>query len=302
MSNQLFGLKVYGLLITSNQKHWKLHNLRGVFFSICFILFNITQYVDLVKSLGNLSDLMMNAPTTLLFTTTFVRMLSFYRFRDRWIPLIQEADEGVQEIMNNSTRAERKIFRESVKYARRLFIGFIGMALLTANTMCVYSFVQSFFYDPIEDCGGKVCPPPTILRSWIGTDRVWDYFYWVYVWQLYIMWLGQIIVPCWHTFQVGLMVYCICTLKIMNYQLENFGEYVSSGDDGAAVEFFKKIIERHKKIIKFVKELIDLNGCLLFIDFVVYSALLCALLFQTAKVGQGCKKLDYRSQSFISVW
>lgn len=298
MSIQLFGLKIYGFITSTDQKFWKLHNLRAAFFTTCFIMFNISQYVDLIQSWGCLNDLMMNAPTTLLFSTTVARMLNFYRYRDRYVALIKEADEDINEIWETSTVAEKRIISHCINYARRLIMGFICIALLTANTMCVYSFVQSFFYDPNSMCSGKVCSPPTILRSWVGTEKVWEYFYWIYSWQIYNMWLGQIIVPCWHTFIAGLMIYSICNLKLLNYKLKNYGKFVDKDDENGAVEVLKSIIERHKKVVRFVRELIDLNGWALFLDFVIFSALLCALLFQTAKVSLLVPSRFYLKNSF----
>ena len=35
------------------------------------------------------------------------------------------------------------------------------------------------------------------------------------------MWIGMIIVPCWHTFIVTLMIYAINKLDLLAYKLEN---------------------------------------------------------------------------------
>lgn len=48
-----------------------------------FIQDSSWKYIDLVQLWGNLDDMMQNASTTLLFTTTAIRMFSFYWNRSR---------------------------------------------------------------------------------------------------------------------------------------------------------------------------------------------------------------------------
>lgn len=176
------------------------------------------------------------------------------------------------------------------------------MALITANTMNGYSFIKSFFYDPTNGD-----PPPTILRSWFPVQNIWDNFYTIYAIQFYIMWLGIIFVPCWHLFIVTLMIYCISYLKILNYRLENFEDYLMHDlpkgtqikmeqvrklqltnnvveYDKKAVELFKKYMREHQSILTYIKELSGLISVSVFVDFIIFSILLCALLFQTSYV------------------
>lgn len=272
MSTPLFGLKLFGYIFESGQRK-RLYV--GVIFTFAFISFNVSQFLDLALNCNNINELMINIPTTFLFTTTVARMINFYQYRNRYKALINETDKNIQEIVAFGTDEEKRIYYESVSYARKLLNGFIAICLLTANSMCFYSLFQSFLYEPPSE-------PPTILRSWVPTKNVWKHFYLIYTWQLFIMWLGQIIVPCWHAFIVSLLIYCICLLKIFNFQLKQFKEY--NGNGKQAIKMIKTLINKHRKVINFIRELIDLNQVSLFLDFVIFSALLCALLFQTARV------------------
>lgn len=168
--------------------------------------------------------------------------------------------------------------------------------------MNIYSFVQSFFYDPKDGVY-----PPTILRSWFPTDDIWGNFYKIYAVQFYIMWLGIIIVSSWHTFILALLCYCIAMLQMLNYRFEHIDEYVMEAlpvkvreaveksrkfrilepvaeYDEKAIEVFEGFMKTHQKVLSFVKELSHLIGIYVFADFIIYSALICALLFQTSAV------------------
>ncbi|XP_063698119.1 odorant receptor 56a-like [Culicoides brevitarsis] len=311
--NRLFeiplkGLRLFGYMISKDQKFWKVHCFRGALFTLSFVLFNIFQYVDLYQTWGNLDVMMENASTTLLFTTTLVRMFSFYRNRSRYFALLKEADDEISEILDKNHRGEVKILFNIVKYFKILALGFISIAIITANGMNLNSFVQSFFYNPEKDAS-----PPLILRSWVPFD-IWSHFYSIYAWQFYIMWLGIIIVSSWHTFILSLMCYCIAFLKILNHRMENFDEYVLNllpfkevieikkarnvnflknfvVYDTKADEIFEEIIKKHQKLLKFIKKLSKLMAIYVFIDFIIFSGLICALLYETSTTDEEVQKV-----------
>jgi hypothetical protein len=84
-------------------------------------------------------------------------------------------------------------------------------------------------------------------------------------------------VPCQHVFIVGIMIYIITALKILIHKLENLKE--NEGN----VELVD-CLKRQLHIKELAKELEDLMSHSLFLDFVIFSVLLCALLFQISKV------------------
>lgn len=66
-------------------------------------------------------------------------------------------------------------------------------------------------------------PPPLILRAWfpLPIEDQWTYFYYIYIIQFYVMWLGMISVPCWHSFMVALMMYPIISMEQIYWKLEH---------------------------------------------------------------------------------
>lgn len=128
--------------------------------------------------------------------------------------------------------------------------------------------------------------PPVILRSWFPFENQWKYFYWVYFIQYYIMSIGMLIVPCWHSFIVAIMIYAIVLLKCLNHNLQNIMENVVN-DGKKHNEQLIDCIEKHKQIVAFVRELSTLISLGLFVDFIIFSILLCALLFQASQVEIG---------------
>ncbi|XP_029717479.2 odorant receptor 56a-like [Aedes albopictus] len=293
------GLKYYGILLYKSQPFKKLNCFRGVCFTASMLAFNVTQYVNLYQVWGDISQMTANAATTLLFTTTIVRILHFYWNRARFNNAIKVADEGVQHLLRFGNAPEKAIFWDNVRYMNRLTAAFWICALVTANTMCVYSLVQYHSLKSMEPFNStKPFDPPTILRSWYPTDNIMESFTTIYLIQLYIMYVGQLIVPCWHVFMVSLMLYARTSLMILNYKLANLEMYAVSGmRSGRKLKLVKdpeeercnerkelivECIQQQHKIFEYTRELEALTRGAMFMDFVVFSVLLCALLFEAS--------------------
>ncbi|XP_055614981.1 odorant receptor 56a [Toxorhynchites rutilus septentrionalis] len=286
----LNGLKYYGILLYKTQPLKKLNCFRGVVFTASMLAFNVTQYIDLYQVWGNIGDMTANAATTLLFTTTIVRIFHFYGNRTRFNNAIKYADEGVQHVLRFGMPAEKAIFWQNVKYMQRLTAVFWICALVTANTMCIYALIQ-YLSNTVEE-------PATILRSWYPAENMEKHFLVLYCIQLYIMYVGQLIVPCWHVFMVSLMVYVRTSLMILNHKLAHMDEYVASGmrsgrkpqvvkdptEESYATrrELIIECIQQQRKVYGYTIELEDLIKGAVFMDFVVFSVLLCALLFEAS--------------------
>lgn len=214
---------------------------------------------------------------------------------------IKTADEGVQHILRFGCEQEKLIFWWNVKYMKQLTASFWICALITANTMCVYALVQYYSLDSMDLTNStQPIEPPRILRSWYPTDNITDSFVPIYLIQLYIMYVGQLIVPCWHVFMVSLMVYTRMALMILNYKLAHLEQYTVSGlrsgrkmretkdpeEERCAIrkELIIECIRQQHKIYDFTRELEALTRGAVFMDFVVFTVLLCALLFEASVV------------------
>lgn len=197
--------------------------------------------------------------------------------------MVKMVDDKVNEIESDGDDFEKRVLNDSGKYVKYLTVGFWICAMITANLMCVNSFIQSFIYEPtveLRDSVNVTSFPPVILRSWFPFEDQWEHFNYVYWTQFYIMWLGMIIVPCQHVFIVGIMIYLITALKILLHKLENLKE--DSGKDYNTE--LVQCLHKQLHIKELAKELEDLMSHALFLDFVIFSVLLCALLFQISKV------------------
>ena len=95
----------------------------------------------------------------------------------------------------------------------------------------------------------------------------------------------MLIVPCWHAFIVAIMIFVIVLLKCLNYELEHVQEVTQYGKSSNSL--LVECIEKHLRVVAFVKELASLISSALFVDFTIFSILLCALLFQASQVDVG---------------
>ncbi|XP_055547613.1 odorant receptor 56a-like [Wyeomyia smithii] len=279
----LNGLRYFGILLYKSQPWKKLNCFRGVCFTASMLLFNITQYVDLYQVWGNVGDMTANASTTLLFSTTIIRLFHFYWNRTRFNSVIRRADEGTRQILRQANAEEMLIFTGNVKYIKRLTALFWICALVTANSMCLFTLIQFF------SASTKDSDRVTILRSWYPAENGMDHFASVYCIQLYIMYVGQLIVPCWHVFMVSLMIYVRMALMVLNHRLENMRgsslKELSNMDEKRQILLKDGIVEciqMQRELYEYARELEALLKGAVFMDFVVFSVLLCALLFEAS--------------------
>jgi gustatory receptor len=268
-----------------------------VLLSVSFVVFNVTQvsitlrivsftarlirislnfsthqkFFDLFLNNSDIDEITKNAATTMLFATTTFRMINFYWNRMRFVNIVKAFDEGLRSLVESADESTKRVIDGSIRYMRNLTAAFWISALITANMMCINSTVQWFYFK--QDSGAY---PPTILRSWFPFDYIRN-FWVIYGVQYYIMDVGMLIVPCWHAFIVSMMVFVIVELKILNQKL-------SKVDNEAQLV---ECIEKREKLFKSVGELSSLNSSSVFLDFLVFSVLLCTLLFQATQVNAG---------------
>lgn len=289
----LIALKYFGYILLDSQRYKRLHCFRGVVFSVSFVLFNVTQVsitfvslakpffltfqpraklVDLFGNSTNVDEITKNAATTLLFATTSFRMINFYWNRLRYVNVVISVDEGMRQMIESTSEIVGKISATAIRKQRLLTACFWIIALITGNLMCVHSLVVAVFF---TSEGEK---PPPILPSWSPCSNFWV----IYATQYFVMNLGMLIVPCWHSFIVSLMVFVIIKLKVLSHKVSAIG--AASNDERDTKAELVECINEREKLRNFVDELSSLISSSLFMDFIVFSALLCALLFQASQV------------------
>ena len=122
---------------------------------------------------------------------------------------------------------------------------------------------------------------PLILPCWFPFNNYWNKFWIIFGIEYYIMNVGMLIVPCWHSFIVSMMGYVIINLKILNYKLSSMREFDNKKIRN--VELIK-CVDHREKLVCFISELSSLISSSLFLDFIIFSLLLCMLLFQASQV------------------
>ncbi|XP_058446693.1 odorant receptor 56a-like [Malaya genurostris] len=284
----LKGMMYYGIVLYKSQSKKVLSNFLGICFTISILAFNITQYVDLYQVWGNFSEMTVNASTTLFFTSTITRLLHFYWNRSKFNTAIRRADEMIRQVLHRGNEAEKRTLTGNVKYMKRLTAVFWICCMVTPNIMYVSTLLQYFFMHPTEH-------QPTVMRSWYPESK--NHFAILYCIQLYILCICQLIIPCWHMFVISLMVFVRTMLLVLNYKLSHLEHYeISELSDDLPVRkpqecpkatrcsLRKKLliecIRLQCDIYDFTHELEKLTKSSMFMDFVVFSVLLCLRLFE----------------------
>ncbi|XP_070501006.1 odorant receptor 56a-like [Chironomus tepperi] len=281
---QLTAMKYFGYMIFEHQRLKRLHCFRGVVFTTTFILFNLAQYVDLFTKINDVNELAKNASTTLLFTTTSFRMINFYWNRTRYVNLIKEVDKNLVNAIKFGDYKIQDIIAKYIKYLKRLTAIFWIIALITANGMCVKSIIEGIYLEyqvAYNNFNSTDIEAPLILPCWFPFDDYWNKFWIIFGIEYYIMNVGMLIVPCWHSFIVSMMGYVIINLKILNFKLSEMNL-----KNLPNIELIK-CVEHRERLVCFIRELSSLISSSLFLDFIIFSLLLCMLLFQASQVGDG---------------
>lgn len=229
------------------------------------------KFVDLFSNSKNVDEITKNAATTLLFATTSFRMINFYWHRLRYVNVVVLVDDGMREMIESASEIAVKISSTAIRKHRLLAAGFWIICLITGNLMCVHSLVVALFFTTDGD-------PPPILPSWSPCSCFWL----IYAVQYYAMNVGMLIVPCWHLFIVSLMVFVIIKLQILNHKVSEIG--AKTNDERELKAQLVECINEREKLRNFVDELSSLISSSVFMDFIVFSVLLCALLFQASQV------------------
>lgn len=228
------------------------------------------KFIDLASEVlrhdGSIRKITENASTTLLFLTTSFRMVDFMIRRNRFVDLVQNADNLYHEMLQLDLAFSNDILKSSIGYIKTLTLLFWTSALITGNMMCISTAVASENHN-------------LILNSWFPFDSI-EHYWLAYGVQLYIMYVGMLIVPCFHSFIVSVMLLIISKLKILNSQLSELNN--TDGNDPR--NEFIILTRQRTQIQELVDELQTLISPAMGLDFFVFSILICALLFEGSQV------------------
>lgn len=109
-----------------------------------------------------------NAATTLLFTTTVSRFYDFYRNRREFTELAHELHLNVREMLKSDRKDEKAIIEAHISYVNNLTVAFWTCALVTANSMCINTFIEWLTYplDAPEGVSGSLVPNIYLFLSY----------------------------------------------------------------------------------------------------------------------------------------
>ena len=96
--------------------------------------------------------------------------------------------------------------------------------------------------------------------------------------------VGSRIVAHMHGLLSVMTTFVVMNLRLLNHKLEHLHDYVTERDvlkrNEQANQLLVHNIQRHLYIKSYVDKLQDMGGKFLFFDFIIYSTLLCFMLYQ----------------------
>lgn len=122
-----------------------------------------------------------------------------------------------------------------------------------------------------------------ILRSWLPIASTWNNFSIYYGVHFYVMWVGMLFVPCWHAFIAAIMIYIILELRLLQNRFTNYKDYLHARNTESDVyDFLIECVQKQISLKEYVYKFLHLIKRSVFLDFVTYSALICALLYHAS--------------------
>lgn len=200
---------------------------------------------------------------------------------------------------------DKLILNYYVRYMNILTIAVWTLSLITANLICFKTLVEICISIPAGDLSAE---QPLMVPSWhpfdVGTVSG---LLTIFAIDFCIMWTGIIFVPSWNTLMIALLTHAIISLRQLNQHLQYVSSQLDAQQVDDAVKRRRRDVETYARLGRcserlyrihiYVKHLESLMRPFLFVDFVAFSALICALLYQASQVnadGRERESVDQR--------
>uniref|UniRef100_A0A182SXX9 Uncharacterized protein n=1 Tax=Anopheles maculatus TaxID=74869 RepID=A0A182SXX9_9DIPT len=267
-------------LLSVNVRVWRfwsfvlVHNWKRYISIIPVTLLNVFMFADLYRAWGNIEEVIINAYFAVLYFNAVVSALIrgdspdavglinlwFLRFCNLFSGTMFGACALNDEVIT-------KLVATYTKRARFLSISNLALGAFISGCFVVYPLFT----------GQRGLPYGMFIPGVNNFDSPqYEIFY---LTQLVLTFPGCCMYIPYTSFFASSTLFGLVQIKTLQHQLRNFRSENLSESTTALNRKLQRLIEDHKRIIRYVQELNDLVTYICLIEFLSFGLMLCALLF-----------------------
>ncbi|KAL9915283.1 odorant receptor 56a [Glossina fuscipes] len=306
----LKSMLLYGLIVSTEQKHKRFSLRRGAVFTISFVISCALIFIKVSRGFESLAAGATSCATAFLYLSTSITIVNAFFQRARVVRMCTFLHEDINKLMELADEREKKMFADTVKYLR-----YVTVILWTPSVLAGFIAYADCFYRTIfmpetvfnipQVLRGEA--EPILLFQLFPFGEVYDNFLIGYLGACYALFLGITTIPCWHTFITCLMKYIVLKFQIINKRLKEMDISKLSPNFSLQLDMIDNLnendlnywrlkmcefcVKEQTKIKWFANEIQALIRIPVFLDFIIFSVLICFLFY--ALTTDNPSKMDY---------
>ncbi|TMW44128.1 hypothetical protein DOY81_010793 [Sarcophaga bullata] len=314
LSLHLKCMRWYGYIVSKGQRNQRLNLRKGAIFTGSFVVSCCLIFMKISKGFASLADGATSCATAFLYLSTSIATTSAFFQRTRVVRMVTFMHKDLTALFRITDAEEEEMLAQTIKYVRVVTIVMWSPSLLAgfiAYVDCFYrtAFMpETVFNIPAVRNGTAQA---ILLFQLFPFGEVYDNFVVGYLGACYALFLGITTIPCWHTFVCCLMKYIVLKYGIMFKRLETYDiSKLSSTIDQQKLSQLSPqelqywhtkmcafCVEEQIKLRWFTKELQMLIRIPVFLDFIIFSLLICFLFYAIA-----AGNLSHMDYLFIAIY
>lgn len=221
---------------------------------ICFTLFVASEWFELyLIPSHDIQGKMENAGVSLLYSVGIVKI--FICSQSKASKLRQEVRQIEEHIMHQQkNETHRQIFKDHLKHNNAVWIGFVGLGIITISVFFATPVLISYTY---HEYGNNETNPLLPFSSWFPFDK-YEHYRLAYGVHIIAGLYGCSLIMCVDFLFYGLMILSTAQIKILQDQLRNFKETAYDlmetehiqDEDKAVMKVLRECGIQHQAIIR----------------------------------------------------
>lgn len=222
-----------------------LFNLYGKMFFFLFVVFNVTEFVEMYNVLSNILLLMGNAGISLLYFVTVFKAYTII-FKKHHVEKLLSVMHEKEKLIFARDATQVRIYKNCV--AQNWFVTrlFWFVCCSTMALFCIARRIEFAVVGPQEIHGNRT---PFVFSSWFPFDRYEPgYYSGAYSFQVFCGWIGTYLIAVSDTFIVACMIFAISQFRLVQDRIRRLHANADQLPDCYAS--IVDIIKEHVSIIE----------------------------------------------------
>lgn len=232
----------------------KVHNIYSYFILTYFVLFEVTQYYQVSKIYDkDVYELSINLSQTLTYSLAIAK-LTVCKSKSI-VNLMHQIEINEKKILNGKNAQIKQIYLKNVNLNYFVNKLVLIIAYITVTTFYLNPVVKELLHPPknvysyVDNSTIVYTPRPLPFSSWFPFNK-YKFYPVAYGIHIFTGIIGVTFIGSTDILFYGLMIYAVGQIKILQYCLENFKNFVKNKCDTEQKAFITDCVKHHLIIIK----------------------------------------------------